>query len=356
MKTLLALYHQQCQEGRLKQDVAQEAVLPFFDRLHEALFKVKRSPPWLSWIGFSPSAPQGLYLWGDVGRGKTFLMDFFVASLGDISYRRQHFHAFMQEVHQRLFALENTFPVGNTLTLLGKELRQSADVLCLDEFFVDHIGDAMLLSRLFTALFQEGMVLVTTSNTPPEKLYWKGLQRELVLPFIELLLKKVEVVHLQGKRDHRQDFLSYGATYLNPLGPETEKKLQDMWDRLTDKAIFQPMTLQVKGHRLDLQRTGKGVCWTSFQELCGSPLGAGDYLKLMQTFSVLILSDIPELGRDQFNDVRRFIILVDLLYENRFQTVFSAAVPLSQLYLRGKGAEDFRRTRSRLEEMQSWDL
>lgn len=354
MKSLLSLYEKRCLEGKLTKDLAQEAVIPLFDKLRQAL--LKRHQSFLAWIGLKPQFPKGLYLWGDVGRGKTFLMDFFVASLGKITHKRQHFHAFMQEIHQRLSIFQKKFPQKDIFKMLAKELRQQADILCLDEFFVNHIGDAMILSRLFTALFQENIILVTTSNTPPEKLYWNGLQRELLLPLIDLLMKTVEVIHLQGEKDYRQNFLSYDMTYLTPLGLKTDKSLQDIWNRLTNDSAFQPMSLKIKGRILTLERTAKGVCWISFEELCGHPLGAADYLKLLKTFSVLILSDIPNIIPDQFNEARRFITLVDLLYENRFLTVFSAAVPLSQLYLHGKGMEDFRRTRSRLEEMGSWEI
>lgn len=350
MDLLCTLYEQQHHDKHLRRDKAQEAVLPLFAGLRRAL--VKRQTWLFSWM----EAPQGIYLWGGVGRGKTFLMDLFAQSLGPIPCRRQHFHGFMQEVQGRLFTLQKTDPQRDPFAQLAKALRKEAAVLCLDEFFVDHIGDAMILSRLFTALFQEGVVLVTTSNTPPEKLYWKGLQRELLLPFLDLLMQTVKVVHLQGDHDHRQDVLSQGMTYLTPLGPQTDHTLQDLWNRLTDQAPFQPLQLTVKGHTLSLSRTAKSICWASFDALCGQPLGAADYIKILQTFSVLILSDIPDLGRDQFNEARRFITLVDLLYEKRFPTVFSAAVPLAQLYLEGKGAEDFRRTRSRLEEMGSWKI
>lgn len=300
-----------------------------------------------------PPAPKGVYIHGDVGRGKSMLMDLFFAAAPIEPKRRVHFHEFMLEVQQRLHALRQGEAKEDPLKILAGELAKESRLLCFDEFHVVNIADAMILGRLFEGLFEAGVVVVATSNWPPRRLYENGLNRDRFLPFIDLLLEKVDVVALDGPVDYRLERLRDLPVYHHPLGPEAEARLETVFRVLADGAEPAPEELAVGARRLSVPRAAGGVAWFEFADLCERALGAADYLALTERYHTLILSGVPLLTPDKRNEARRFMTLVDALYERRVMLFLSAEAPPEALYASGDGAFEFQRTTSRLLEMQS---
>ncbi len=304
--------------------------------------------------GAPEGRPNGLYLVGDVGRGKSMLMDMFFGCAEVARKRRIHFHRFMQEQHARLHAWKQANPDGaDPIPPLADAIVAEAALLCFDEFQVNDIVDAMILGRLFAALFDRGVVVVATSNTLPADLFRGRPGRDAFLPFIALLEQRLDVLVLQGERDFRRARLRGMAVWHVPTGARSDARLDEAFRQLTGGAPAGPDRLLVMGRRLDVPLAAAGVARFDFSALCGTALGAGDYLALATHFHALVLDAVPRLSPDNYDEARRFIVLVDALYDHRVKLVASADAAPDQLYRQGEGARAFERTASRLEEMQS---
>jgi len=343
------LYARGLDEGSIHPDPAQEEVLPEFDRIREGLSQPAKRGFFSRKV---PEAPKGLYLWGGVGRGKSMLMDMFARSL-DVPVRRVHFHAFMQEVHDGMHRARQD-KVDDALAPVVKAVADKVRVLAFDEMQVTDIADAMIVGRLFEGLMDAGVVIVTTSNRHPDDLYKHGLQRERFLPFIALIKERLVVHELSSERDYRQDRLSGGEVYFTPANAEARAQIEDIWQDLTGGEA-EPLVLKVKGREVEIPAFRNGVARARFHDLCGRMLGAADYLALAEATRVLVLEDIPCLGRSNFNEAKRFVTLIDALYEAKVRLICSAADWPESLYVEGEGVFEFERTASRLREMMSED-
>ncbi len=356
-----AAYRARVDRGDLKPDPAQAAVAARFEALHTALARYRPAERngWLARLGLAraPAPPRGLYLYGGVGRGKSLLMDLFFASAPVAHKRRVHFHAFMLEVHARLHKWRQKAPAErdskDPIPPLANKLVAEAWLLCFDEFQVTNIADAMILGRLFDALFARGVVVVATSNTAPDDLYAGGLQRERFLPFIDLIKAKLDVVVLDAGQDYRRGLIKGMQVYYTPLGAAASAALDEAFARLTGGAAGQPEELAVQGRRVVVPRAAKNVAMAHFAELCERPLGAADYGAMAARFHTLILDGLRAIGVDERDVARRFVTLVDELYEHRTKLICAAAAVPASLYPAGLHAAEFGRTVSRLYEMQS---
>jgi cell division protein ZapE len=301
-----------------------------------------------------PGTPEGLYLVGAVGRGKSMLMDLFFETAEVTRKRRIHFHAFMQEAHQRIHHWKQAHPgADDPIPPLADAIAGEAALLCFDEFQVHDITDAMILGRLFEALFARGVVVVATSNTAPQDLFKGKPGRDAFLPFIALIQSRVEVLHIESSQDYRRERIRGMPTWHHPLDGRAERALDAAFLELTGSARGAPTSLQVLGHPVPIAEAARGVARLDFDEICGRALGPADYLALATHFHTLVLDGIPRLGPENFDRARRFITLVDALYEHRCKLVASAEAAPDELYERGENAAMFERTASRLMEMQS---
>ncbi|WP_366554804.1 cell division protein ZapE [Aquibaculum sediminis] len=356
-------YREKLHAGEIKPDGGQELAAEKLQALHHALQDYQPAGGRTGWkerLGLArrrEEPPQGLYLYGPVGRGKSMLMDLFFESAPVERKRRVHFHAFMAEVHERLHAwrARTRGAKADPLPDLAGELAEEAWLLCFDEFVVINIADAMILARLFESLFDRGVVVVATSNFEPDRLYEDGLQREHFLPFIALLKERLDVLDLGAGTDYRLDRLKQRPVFHHPLGPEAERFAEKAFAELTEGAEPKPGSLTIKGRKLAIPATAHGVARFAFAELCEQPLGASDYLTLATHFRALVLEGVPVMGPDQRNAARRFMHLIDALYEHCCKLVMTAAGPPEALYPEGDGSFEFTRTVSRLAEMQSVD-
>ena len=357
----LTLYRTRRAEGRIKPDPAQSLAAEKLQSLHNALLHYQPGgrSSWLERLGLArrqDEAPQGLYIFGAVGRGKSMLMDLFFESAPVARKRRVHFHAFMLEVHDALHRLRSDKNAeGDALLKVAEQIAADAWLLCFDEFQVTNIADAMLLGRLFESLFERGVVVVATSNWAPDQLYEGGLQRDRFLPFIALMKQRLDILELDGGTDYRQARLADIEVYHWPLGPEAEAAIEAAFAALTDGATPKPDALTVQGRRIDVPCAARGTAWFSFVDLCAKPLGAADFLAIATHFHTLVLSGVPRLTPDLHNETRRFVTLIDALYEHRVALVMSAADAPERLCIEGNAAFEFRRTASRLAEMRSRD-
>jgi cell division protein ZapE len=348
--------------GDLQADPMQELAAEKLQSLHKALVGYEPSTGGQGWaarlgLGRAPEPPpQGLYVYGAVGRGKSMLMDLFFEHAPVDRKRRAHFHEFMIEVHDAVHAWRQDKNKKNERDPLPQIAGQIADetwLLCFDEFHVTDIADAMILGRLFTALFERGVVVVTTSNFAPDDLYKDGLQRSRFLPFIDLLKQRLDCLELASPTDYRLARLKAMRVYHAPLGPESTRRLEQAFAELTEGAVSEPMEIEVKGRRVPVSRAARGVAWFSFEELCDRPLGAEDYINIAREFHTLVLNGVRRLDENRRNEAKRFMTLIDVLYEQKTNLVMAAETPPHDLYRGETHGFEFQRTVSRLMEMQS---
>ncbi|WP_072247730.1 cell division protein ZapE [Roseibaca calidilacus] len=354
--TLTQIYDQKVETGALRPDPAQRAALPLFQPILDHLGRPAPKTGGLRGLfGRAQPAPApGLYLWGGVGRGKSMLMDLFVAHAGDVPKRRVHFHAFMQEIHAGMHKARQA-NTQDALAPVADAVAAQVRLLAFDEMQITDITDAMVVGRLFERLMNAGVAIVTTSNRPPDDLYKDGLNRALFLPFIDMLKARMVVHELESETDYRQHRLAGAQVYFTPGGAQARETLGRLWDDLTGHDPGQELRLRVTGRDVVIPKAHNGVGRASFWELCGQPLGAADYLAIAEALRVLILDDIPQLSSGNYNQAKRFVTLVDALYEGRVRLIASAAAEPEKLYTEGAGAFEFERTASRLREMQSAD-
>ena len=361
MASVSELYEARLRAGQIEADPAQRAVLPALDRLVAELDRAPDPDPaprggWLGrLVGAAAPAPRppvrGIYLWGDVGRGKSMLMDLVMQAVTLPRKRRVHFHAFMQEIQA---GLQRARKAGqqDAVRPVALEVARQARLLCFDEMQITDIADAMIVGRLFQILFEQGVTIVTTSNRVPEDLYKNGLNRQLFLPFIALIRERLEVIELASPTDHRQNRETGGEVWFTPADARARAAMDALWQAETGGAEEGPLVLEVMGRRVELPRHAGRVARASFWDLCGRPLGPADYLAIADALDVLFIDAIPRLGQSNFNEARRFVILIDALYEARVRLVASAAAEPERLYVEGEGAFEFARTASRLHEMR----
>lgn len=348
--TVSAAYRAALAAGELRPDAGQDRAVARLEALAKALARTR---------GFSffrkPEAPRGLYIWGDVGRGKTLVMDLFYEQVPLPAKRRAHFNSFMVDVHGRIHAERQKAGSADPIPPVARALAAEARLLCFDEFQVTDVADAMILGRLFDRLFAEGVTIVATSNTPPDRLYEGGLNRQLFLPFIEEIKQRLEILELDGPEDYRLQRLAGVRVYITPLGAEADAAMDAAWSRLTDTAKGKPTSLTVLGRQLPVPQAARGVARFSFDELCDRPLAAADYLAIARHFHTVMIDHIPVMTENMHNVARRFTLLVDTLYDEGVKLVCSAAAEPQALFTSGINAGAFRRTVSRLAEMQSED-
>ncbi|WP_281857564.1 cell division protein ZapE [Litoreibacter halocynthiae] len=344
-------YNAKVQAGEINPDPAQMEALPFFDVVAEEMANSTGKKKLFGLFGTDDVPVKGLYLWGGVGRGKSMLMDLFFETVPEPRKRRVHFHAFMQEVHGAMHEARKT-GVDDAIKPVADDIARDVRLLCFDEMQISDITDAMIVGRLFENLFASGVVIVTTSNRVPDDLYKNGLNRNLFVPFINLLKSRMTVHELASETDYRQDRLEGEQVYFSPANAQAKAKISDIWQSLTGGAA-EPLILRVKGRDVTLPAFRNGIARASFFDLCGQPLGAADYLAVAENVRVLVLEDIPCLSRDNFNEAKRFVTLIDALYEGKVRLICSAAAQPERLYLEGEGVFEFERTASRLREMQA---
>lgn len=355
-------YQARIASGALSHDPAQAEAVAALDDLAHRLSQ--RGGGFFS----KPKPVRGLYMWGGVGRGKSMLMDMFFAEAAVEQKRRVHFHAFMVGVHDTLAdwrAMDEAARRKSPWRVKGagddpiapaaKKIASEAELLCFDEFQVTQIADAMILSRLFEALFEHGVTVVATSNRHPDALYKNGINRELFTPFIDLLKARCDVHELASERDYRLERLTEAPVWHAPLGAPATTAMDRAWERLTLGADAQACELTVKGRKLQVSREAAGVARFTFEELCARPLGASDYLMIAATFHTIMLEGVPILTPEKRNEAARFVSLIDALYESKTKLVVSAEAEPDALYPSGDGSFEFQRTASRLHEMRSDD-
>jgi len=367
-KTVRTRYEALMATGGLERDAAQERVVAKLDALGGQLVerRLAHKGNALGWLfgrrEKEAGAPKGLYIWGHVGRGKTMLMDLFFEVADVERKRRAHFHAFMTDVHQRIFAFRQRVKRGeekdaDPIAPVAAALAVEASLLCFDEFTVTDIADAMILGRLFTNLFAAGVTVVATSNVEPSRLYEGGLNRALFLPFIALLKTRMEIVELDARTDFRLEKLGGAPVYHAPAGAAAGRALDEAFRKLTGVEQGEAIHLTVRGHPLEVPEAAGGIARFGFADLCAKPLGAADYLTVAERFHTIILDHIPVMDHDRRNEAKRFITLIDTLYDRHVKLIASAEAEPTGLYLATEGREafEFERTVSRLIEMRSND-
>jgi cell division protein ZapE len=352
--------------GQIERDETQRALAGQLDQLRTALAQrqLAGKSSALGWLFGQKSepVPKGLYIWGGVGRGKTMLMDLLFETLEVRRKRRTHFHAYMAEVHERIHAWRARLKAGEVsgddpIRPVAADLAREARVLCFDEFAVTDIADAMILGRLFTALFDEGVVVVATSNVPPDRLYQDGLNRALFLPFISLLGERMNVVELASRTDFRLEKIGETPVYFSPADQDARAQLDALFGRLTGGVPPKQATLTVHGHPIHVPAQAMGVARFSFESLCAQPLGAADYIAVARAYHTVLIDGVPRLDDRHRNEAKRLINLVDVFYERRVKLIVSADAEPTELYQAESGSEafEFARTASRFAEMRSRD-
>lgn len=363
MGALLERYESRIARGLITADAAQAEAARLLDALTVSL---ETSKP--GGLFSKPEKVRGLYLWGGVGRGKSMLMDMFFDAAPVEAKQRVHFHAFMRDAHDFLGEWRKLSEADrkrspyrvkragdDPIAPAAKKIASEARLLCFDEFQVTQIADAMILSRLFEALFERGVTVVATSNRVPSDLYMHGISRELFLPFIDLLQEQCDVFELASERDYRLERLIEKPVWHSPLGAVAKAAMDDAWQRLTLNAAPRPSEVVVKGRRVPVPASAAGIARFTFDDLCAKPLGSLDYLAIAAEYHTIMIDEIPTLSRANKNEAARFVSLIDALYEGRVNLVASAAAEPEQLYPEGDGSFEFQRTASRLHEMRSTD-
>ncbi len=331
-------------------DPVQLQILNHLDKIGQAL----RAQKARYFLGFTLSAPvavEGLYLWGPVGRGKTLMTELFLQTLQDVPFQRWHFHRFMNHIHQRLAKLQDT---ADTLAVLAKAISKECRLLVLDEFFVSDIGDAMILYRLLDRLNNYGVSFITTSNVAPDNLYINGLQRASFLPCIALIKRECKVVELLSAQDYRLRTLSYAATYLTPANQATEQLLGEQYAKLSGEAA-QADEIDINDRIIPALALSSGVAWFAFSALCEGPRSAADYIEIARDFHTVLISNVPRFAEHNEDAARRFVYLIDELYDRQVNVLLSAELDVQSLYQGSRLQREFERTCSRLIEMQSKD-
>lgn len=351
------IYHTRVKEGVLKPDPAQEKAVRVLQRLYHDVL----NPPKKKLFSFkAPGHVRGLYLYGGVGRGKSMLMDLFYETLtSKTKKRRVHFHAFMIEVHDYIHAHrasnDAAEAMDDVLLSYAAMLAEQVKVLCFDEFHVTDVADAMILGRLFTALFERGVIVVATSNWPPDKLYEGGLQRDRFLPFIALLKLHLDVIEVDHGTDYRAQVLREEGTYFYPLGDVSRQRADVLFAHLTEGATPEEQSVTVKGRIIPIPLAARGVARLTFAQLCEQPHGAEDYLEIARTYNIVFLEGVPKINYDRRNEAKRLMTLIDALYEAETRLIVVADAPPERLYQGQDHGFEFQRTVSRLLEMQSPD-
>ena len=350
MTSVTELYQQTLLERGYTADPAQLRAVEALQRCQDewADYKARRSNA-VTKLLVRPPLPRGVYMYGGVGRGKSFLMDCFFQAVPLTRKTRLHFHEFMREVHRELQELKG---ISDPLEELGKRIAKRFRLICFDEFHVADVTDAMILHRLLDSMFRNRVSIVTTSNFQPDDLYPNGLHRDRILPAIELLKEKLEVINVDNGFDYRRRTLDHLDLYHTPLNEAAEAALKKTFEELAEARDEDPV-LRIEHREIMARRRAGGVVWFDFQTLCGGPRSQNDYLELATQFHTLILSGVPEMPPRLASEARRFTWLVDVLYDRRVKLIISAAVPAEQLYTEGPLAHEFPRTVSRLQEMQS---
>ncbi|MFY0611687.1 MAG: AFG1 family ATPase [Hyphomicrobiaceae bacterium] len=353
-QTMVALYEERIRDSGLTRDPAQIEIAARFDTLATALNKWRPSSRGLFGMfnGNAGAAPKGLYVHGGVGRGKTMLMDLFFDHVPFKSKRRLHFHEFMAETHDRISDARQASK-GDPIPAVATAIAAQGRLLCFDEFHVTDIADAMILGRLFQALFADGIVLIATSNVEPRELYKNGLNRNLFVPFIKMLEANLDVLHLDAAEDYRMLKLAGRPLYFTPADPSAREQMDEIWQSLTGVDSGETAELVVKGRRVIVPEAASGVARFDFKDLCEAALGANDYLSIARTYHTVLIDNIPELGPARRNEARRFINLIDTLYDAKVGLAVSAATEVDSIYKEGDGQFLFERTTSRLIEMRS---
>ena len=351
-ETLTQIYDARVADGRLHADPAQHAVLPLLETLrHWAEENANRKVGLFAGLFARPAMPPpGVYLWGGVGRGKSMVMDLFFQATEITQKRRVHFHAFMQEIQHAMHEARKT-GVEDALAPVADRITADTRLLAFDEMQITDITDAMIVGRLFEKLLAAGVIIVTTSNRPPADLYQNGLNRALFLPFIAMLESRMQVIELESPNDYRQHRLSGAQVYFHPAG-RAKAQISAIWQDLTGGAGGEPLLLPVNGRTVELPRFASGIGRATFWDLCAKPLGPADFLAVAAACRVLILEDIPQLSAANYNEAKRFVTLIDALYEAKVRLICSAADEPERLYIEGTGSFEFERTASRLREMQ----
>ena len=346
MQTLVDTYNQHVSSGKIQREEEQERLLTKLDALRVIVEQKQRN-----FLFSKPSiAPRGVYVWGGVGCGKSMIMDMFVDTL-TVGVRRVHFHSFMQEVQSSLNEARQS-RVKDALSPVVKQISNAVKVLAFDELQIKDIADAMIVGRLFEALMKKGLTLVVTSNRAPIDLYKNGLNRDLFVPFIELINERFDVVEVSDVKDYRQNLISGEEIYFSPLNLNSVERMNTLWSTLTGNSSA-GFTLSFKGREIIFPLYKDGVGRFDFFEICGQMFGPGDYLAIVETVRVLMVDNIPQLSRSNFNEAKRFVTLIDAAYEAKIRFICSAAAEPEMLYTEGEGSFEFRRTASRLREMQS---
>ncbi|MEJ2576534.1 MAG: cell division protein ZapE [Gammaproteobacteria bacterium] len=349
--SIKALYTQAVERDGVLVDQAQLAALDRLEDLQQRLTAtVEGRQGWFRRKAPVAAPQRGVYLWGGVGRGKTWLMDLFYQSLAMSQKERLHYHRFMQRTHRELAACSGR---SDPLVHVARQLARRVRVVCLDEFVVTDIGDAVVLARWLQALFAAGVTLVTTANVPPDQLYRDGIQRASFLPAIDLLERHTEVLELRGERDYRRRILADRAVFHTPLGPTTEERLHAEFMALAKEAHERDGELEVLGRRIPFRYRAGGMIWFDFDALCGPPRSQLDYIEVARCHHTVIISDIPRLDGSSDDRTRRFVFLIDEFYDRNVKLVVSAAADPQRLYCGERLAFEFRRTASRLAEMRT---